>query len=82
MPDTAGPHCLNFLYQLMTIRSSSGSSYLRPGAFLVFDKYTIDMRYITESGRKNKQARTWVIPKRKKGEVLALFWHSVAIASV
>ena len=49
----------------------------------MFYKYTTDITYIPESGRKkDKQARTWVSPKRKKGEVLALFWHSVAIVSV
>ena len=38
---------------------------------------------MTETGRKkNKQARVWVSPKCKKGEVLTLFWHSVAIVSV
>ena len=41
-----------------------------------------DIRYITESGRKNKQARILVSPKRKKGKVFALFWHSTAITSV
>ena len=29
MPDTAGPHYLNFLYQLVAIRSSRSSSHLR-----------------------------------------------------
>ena len=49
----------------------------------MFYKYTTDIAYITESGRKkNKQERTWVSPKHKKGEVLALFWHSVVIGSV
>ena len=49
----------------------------------MFYKYTTDIAYITESGRKkNKQERTWVSFKCKKGEVLALFWHSAAIASV
>ena len=52
----------------------------------MFYKYITDIAYITESGRKkNKQTRIWVSPKRKKGEVLALFWHfceSMAIASV
>ena len=49
----------------------------------MFYKYTTDITYITESGRKkNKHVRTWVRPKCKKGEVLALFWHSVAIASM
>ena len=32
--------------------------------------------------KKNKPARTWVSPKRKKGEVLALFKHSMAIMSM
>ena len=83
MPITAGLHYLNFLYQLMAIRSSSSSSHLRPGAFHMFYKYTTDITYITESGiKKNKWARTRVRPKRKKGEVLALFWHFAAIASV
>ena len=49
----------------------------------MFYKYTTDITYITKSGRKkNKQERTWVSPKHKKGEVLALLWHSVVIASV
>ena len=77
------PHYLNFLYLLMAIRSSSSISHLRPGAFHIFYKYTTDITYITESRRKkNKQALTWVIPKCKKGKVLALLWHSVAITSV
>ena len=80
---TAGPHYPNFLYQLMAIQSSTGSSHLRPGAFHMFYKYTTDMTYITKSWRKkNKQAWTWVSSKHKKGEVLALFWYSVAIMSV
>ena len=57
-----------------------------PGAFHMFYKYATDITYITENRRKkNQRSRTWVSPKRKKGEVLALFWHfcaSVAIASV
>ena len=74
MPDTAGPHYLNFLYQLMAIRESSGFSRLRPRAFHMFYKYTTDITCITESGRKkNKQARTWVSPKRKKGEIFGTF---------
>ena len=82
MPDMASPHYLN-LYQLMAIRSSSGFSHLQPGAFHMFHKYTTDITYITESGRKkNKQPWTWIKPKHKKREVLALFWHSVVIASV
>ena len=67
IPDMAGPHYLNFLYHLMAIRLSSGSSHLQPRAFHMFYKYTTDITYITESGRKkNKQARTWVYPKHKK----------------
>ena len=59
MADTAGLHYLNFLYKLMAIRSSSGSSHLRPGAIYMFYKYTTDITYITESGtKKNKQERT------------------------
>ena len=68
--DTVGPHYLNFLYQLTAIRSSRGSTHLRPKAFHMFYKYTADITYITESGRKkNKQEQSWVSPKRKKGEV-------------
>ena len=49
----------------------------------MFYKYTTYITYITECRRKkNKQARTWVRPKCKKGKVLALFWHSEAITSV
>ena len=84
--NTAGSHYLNFLNQPMAIRSSSGFSHLRPGAFHMFYKYTTDITYITESGKKkNKQALTWVSPKRKKGEIWALFWDfcaSVTITSV
>ena len=55
---TAGTHYLNFLNQLMAIRSSSGFSHLRPGAFHMFYKYIADITYITESGRKkNKQSQ-------------------------
>ena len=80
MLDTAGPYYLDFLYQLMAIQSHSGFSHLQPGAFHMSYKYTTD---ISESERKkNKQAWTGVSSKRKKGEVLALFWHSVAIMSV
>ena len=43
-----------------------------------FTCLTTDITYITESGRKkNKQAETRVSLKRKKGEVCALFWHSM-----
>ena len=67
----------------MAIQLSSGSSHLRPEAFHMFYKYTTDITYITKSGRKkNKQGWTWVSRKRKKGDVFAIFWHSVAIASV
>ena len=47
--------------------------HLQLGVFHMFYKYTIDITYITGSGRKkNKQERTWVVsPKFKKGEVLA-----------
>ena len=47
----------------------------------MFYKYRTHITYITKNGRK-KNKRTWVSLKRKKGEVLVLFWHSVAIASV
>ena len=58
--------------------SSCSSPHLRPRVFHMFYKYINDITYITESGRKkNKQARTWVSPKRKKGDVLTHFWHSV-----
>ena len=67
----------------MVIWSSSTSSHLQAKTFHMFYKYTTDIIYISESGRKkNKPARTWVSPKRKEGEVLVLFWHSVAIARV
>ena len=83
IPNSTSPHYLNFLSQLMPIRLSSGSSHLRPGAFHMFYKYTTDIIYITESGRKkNKQTRICVRPKRKKRDVLSLFCASVAIASV
>ena len=49
----------------------------------MFYKYTIDITYTTKSGRgKNKQEWTWVNPMCKKGEILAFFWHSVAIAGM
>ena len=41
-----------------------------------------NITYITKVERKNKQARICISTKCKKGEVLALFWHSVAIASM
>ena len=67
-------HYLIFLNQLMAIRSSRGFSHLWPGAFHVFYKRKKDTTYMNESGRKkNKQVRTWVSSKRKKGEVLALY---------
>ena len=47
MLDTAGLHYLNFLYQLMAIQSSSGSSHLWPGEFHMFYKYVTDITYIT-----------------------------------
>ena len=78
MPDMDGPHHLNFLHQPIATLSSFGSSHHRWRGLHKFYKYTTDITYITESRRKkDKQARTWVSPKRKKGEVLALFWHSV-----
>ena len=74
IPNTASPHYLNFLYQLMAIRSSCSSSHLRPRAFHMFYKYTTDTTYITKSGRKkNKQERTWVSPKHKKREGFGTF---------
>ena len=61
MPDMVGLHYLNFLYQLMAIRSSRGSSHLLLGTFHMFYKYTTDITCITESGRKkNKQTQTCV----------------------
>ena len=52
----------------------------------MFYKYAADMIYITESGRKkNKQARTRINPKYKKGEVFGTFLAfcaSVAATSV
>ena len=40
----------------------------------MFYKYAADITYITKSGKKkNKQARTWVSPKHKKGEVFCTF---------
>ena len=49
----------------------------------LYINYINYITYITESGRKkNKQAWIWVSLKRKKGEVLAPFWHSVAITTV
>ena len=63
----------------MAIRSSRGFAHLQPGAFHMFYKHTIDTTYIIESGRKkNKQARTWVSPKHKKGEV---FWTLLAFCA-
>ena len=74
MPDTTSPHCLNFWNQLMAIRLSSVFSHLWLGALHMFYKYATDITYITESGRKkNKQAWTWVSPKRKKEEVFRTF---------
>ena len=69
----------------MAIRSSSGFSHLRPGAFYMLYKHTTDATYIIESGRKkNKQARTWVSFKRKKKfwPFSVVFCTSVAIVSV
>ena len=64
--------------QLMAIQSSSGFSLLWPGSFHMFYKYITNIIYITETGRKkNKQARTWIGPNRKKGEIWGFFWHSV-----
>ena len=48
----------------------------------MFYKHTTDITHKTESEKKDKQAQAWASPKRKKGEFLALFWHSVAIARV
>ena len=55
MPDTAGPHYLNFLKQLMTIQSSSSFSHLQLKAFHMFYKHATDITYITESGRKKNK---------------------------
>ena len=48
-------------------------------------KHTTDTAYITESGGKNKQARTWVSPKRKKRGSLSIFptfYASVSVTSL
>ena len=78
----AGPHYLNFSNQLMAIRSSSGFSHFRPGAFhiaLQTHKTIYTIRRVEE--KKNKQARTWVSYKHKKGEVCDTFvWFSVHLA--
>ena len=71
------------LSQLLISAHSHSIVYWFFSSHFMFHKYTTDITYITESGRKkNKQERTWVSPKRKKREVLAIFWYSVAIASV
>ena len=57
IPDMAGPHILNSLYQPMSIRKSCGFSHLLPGAFHMFYKYTTDITYITASGRKKNKHR-------------------------
>ena len=50
------------------------------GHFTLLYKHTT---YTTESGkRKNKQARTWVSPKHKKGEVFGIFLAFYASVSV
>ena len=50
------------------------------GHFTLLYKHTT---YTTESGRKeNKQARTWVSPKHKKGEVFGTFLAFYASVSV
>ena len=85
MPDTASPHYLSLLNQLMGIQSSIGPSHFWRRHFTCFTN-TQDTSYITENGRKkNKQVQTWVSPKHKKGEVWALFLDfcaSVAIMGV
>ena len=52
----------------------------------MFYKHAADTKYTTESGRKkNKQERTRVSPKRKKGEVFdtfLTFYSSVSVTSV
>ena len=64
----------------MAIGSSSGFFRLRPGAFHIASQ---DTTYTSESGIKNnKQTRTWVSPKRKKGEVFGTLLALCAVTSV
>ena len=71
----ADPHYLNLLNQLVAIRSSNGLSHLRPGVFHIFftntQNTTSHNREVEE--KKNKQSRTWVSSKHKKGEVCDIF---------
>ena len=59
---------------LMAIRLSSGFSHLRQGYFTFLYKHIEDNIHNREvEEKKNKQARTWVSSKRKKGEVCDTF---------
>ena len=76
-------HYLNFLNQLMAIRSSNSFSHFWPGAFHMLYKHTTDATGIIKSGRmKNKQAWTWVSPKSKKGKVFGTFLAFCASVSI
>ena len=65
----AGPPLSQPLKPLMTIRSSSGFSHLRPAVFPI----SLRTQNTTYTRKENKQTRTWVSSKRKKGEVCDTF---------
>ena len=55
----AAPHYLNLLNQLMAIRSSSGFSHLRPGAFqIALQTHKTQHTHNREGGRKEEQTST------------------------
>ena len=57
--------------------------YIRHNIHNISHCFTQDTTYITESWRKKKkQTRTWVSPKRKKGEVFGIFLAVCASVSV
>ena len=66
MPNMVGPHYLNFLYQLMAIRSSCGFFHLRPGAFHMFYKYITHITYINPRERINQQGLGLALSERKE----------------
>ena len=71
----------------MAIRSSSGFSHLRPGVFHIsLGTHKTQHTQPRAQGKENKQTRTWVISKRKQGEIFDTFVqlsvHMCAITSV
>ena len=75
------PHYLNLLNRLMAIRSSSGYSHLRPGAFHIALQ-TYKTQYTQPRGWKNKRTNKHglgLAPSARRRRFLTLSQHSVLL---